>query len=361
MATTGSTPRSKQPDVSWAAPVGNTGAARFTPWIIMQNPTLHYLGIRLTTSLIAVIGAVVLLLSLTTLIPGDPAAVLLGARATPEATAELRERMGLDLPLPARVWKFAGDLATGNLGTDVISNRPVATMILDALPNTLALAVSAMTLALAIGIPLGATGALWQGRAIDQAIAFLSVGFVSAPSFVISVFLLLVFSVHLGWFPVLGAGESGDLPDQLWHLVLPSVALAVGWIGYIARLLRSSLLEILGEPYIRTMRAYGVPEIVIVLKYALKPASIPTLALLGMGIGELLGGAVFAEFIFNRPGLGSLIYDAIALRNYPVVQGGVFVVVLLFVLCNLVVDFAYGWIDPRVRARHKKMRKRATS
>jgi len=323
----------------------------------MPHSTLRYLGVRLSTSLIAVLGAVVLLLSLTTLIPGDPAAVLLGARATPEATAELRQRMGLDLPLPARVWKFTSDLVQGDMGTDVISSRPVATMIGDALPNTLALAISAMLLSLIVGIPLGAAGALFKGRAIDQAIAFLSVGFVSAPSFVISVFLLLVFAVTLGWFPVLGAGESGDLADQLWHLVLPSLALAIGWIGYIARLLRSSLLEILTEPHIRTMRAYGVPEWKIVLKYALKPASIPTLALFGMGIGELLGGAVFAEFIFNRPGLGSLIYDAIALRNYPVVQGGVFVVVLLFVLANLLVDFAYGWIDPRVRAKAKLTRK----
>ena len=213
------------------------------------------------------------------------------------------------------------------------------------------LAAAAMLLAVAIGIPLGAAGAFRPGSRLDDAVAFLSVGFVSAPSFVVSVFLLLTFAVWLRWFPVLGAGQAGNLADQLWHLVLPAVALALGWIGYIARLLRASLLEVLNEPYIRTMRAYGVAEWRILLIYAFKPACVPTLAILGMGIGELLGGAVFAEVIFNRPGLGSLIYGAIETRNYPVVQGGVFVVVVLFVMTNLIVELLYGLIDPRVRAR----------
>lgn len=324
----------------------------------MQSSTYRYLGLRLATALVAVLGAVTLLLSLTNLIPGDPATLLLGPRSTPELAAALRERMALDLPLYERIWRFLAGVGQGDLGTDVLTNRAVAEMVLLALPNTLALAVSAMSLSLLIGIPLGAVGALKPGSLADQAIAFLSVGFVSAPNFVVSIFLLLIFAVGLGWFPVLGAGPDGDPLAQAWHLVLPATALAVGWIGYIARLLRSSLLEVLGEPHIRTLRAYGVAEAVILLKYAMKPACVPTLAILGMGIGELLGGAVFAEFIFNRPGLGSLIYDAIATRNYPIVQGGVFVVMLLFVLANLLVDLSYGWIDPRIRARHAATRKR---
>jgi peptide/nickel transport system permease protein len=221
--------------------------------------------------------------------------------------------------------------------------------ILEALPNTLALAVASMVLAIAIGIPLGAVGAFRPGGRVDQIIAFFSIGFISAPSFVVAIFVLLLFAVRLSWFPVLGAG-SGFL-DQLWHLVLPAASLAILWIGYIARLLRSSLLEVLGEPYIRTMRAYGVPERIVLLKYALKPACIPTLAVLGMGVGELLGGAVFTEVIFNRPGLGSLIYQSISIRDYPMVQGGIFVIVLLFVVTNLLVDLSYAWIDPRGRAR----------
>src|SRR6185295_5935934 len=305
----------------------------------------------LTAAAVAVVGAVLLLLSLTLLIPGDPATMLLGPRATPETVAALKAEMGLDLPLPTRLAQFLGRAATGDLGVDIFSGRPVSTMVLQALPNTILLAVSAILLAILFGLPLGTIAALKPDSIADQAIAFLSVGFVSAPSFVNSIFLLLVFALWLNWFPVLGAGTAGDPLDQLWHVVLPAVALAVGWIGYIARLLRSSLLEVLNEPYVRTMRAYGVPESVIVLKYALKPACIPTLAILGIGVGELLGGAVFAEVIFNRPGLGSLIYGAIAVRNYPVVQGGVLVVVLLFVATNFLVDLSYLWIDPRARAR----------
>jgi peptide/nickel transport system permease protein len=295
-----------------------------------------------------VVGAVALLLSLTLLIPGDPAPILLGPRATPETIAASTPRWPRPA-FPTRLAQVLGRAALGDLGADVFTGRPVSQIIAEALPNTALLAVSAILLAMVIGIPLGALSALKPGGAVDQAIAFLSVGFVSAPSFVISIFLLLVFALWLAWFPVLGAG-TGVL-DQLWHAVLPAVALALGWIGYIARLLRSSLLEVLNEPYIRTMRAYGLPERVVVLKYALKPACIPTLAILGMGVGELLGGAVFAEVIFNRPGLGSLIYDAIQTRNYPVLQGGVLVIVMLFVLTNLLVDLSYAWIDPRVRAR----------
>jgi peptide/nickel transport system permease protein len=298
-----------------------------------------------------VVGAIALLLSLTLLIPGDPATVLLGPRATPETVAALNAQMGLDLPFPLRLLQFLAHALQGDLGRDVLSGRSVATMVLEALPNTALLAFSAIFLAVIVGIPLGAISALKPGGLADQTIAFFSVGFVSAPSFVSSIFLLLVFALWLEWFPVLGAGDSGNPLDQLWHVVLPAVALAVTWVGYIARLLRSSLLEVLNEPYIRTMRAYGVRESVVVMKYALKPACIPTLAILGMGVGELLGGAVFAEVIFNRPGLGSLIYDAIETRNYPVVQGGVLIVVILFVLTNLLVDLSYAWIDPRVRGQ----------
>jgi peptide/nickel transport system permease protein len=286
---------------------------------------------------------------LTLVIPGDPATILLGPRATPELVAALTQRMGLDLPLHLRLLHFFGDLLRGDLGEDILSGRPVAGLVLAGLPNTVMLAISAIGLAVLIGLPLGCYAATHPGSVGDQVAAFVSVGFIATPSFVIAVFLLLIFSVSLHWLPVMGAGAAGDPLDQLQHLVLPSVALAAGWIGYIARLIRSSLLEILGEPFIRTSRAYGIAERVIVYKYALKLACIPTLAVLGVGIGELLGGAVFAEIIFNRPGLGSLIYKSILDRNYPVVQGSIFVIVLLFVLTNLLVDLSYAWLDPRTR------------
>jgi peptide/nickel transport system permease protein len=257
--------------------------------------------------------------------------------------------MGLNLPLYERLFVFFKHAAQGDLGVDVLSGRPVNAMVLAALPNTVLLALSAIGLAVLIGIPIGCYAAVRPGSLLDQMLAVLSVSLVATPSYVVAILLLYLFSVRLGWFPVLGAGEPGHVLDQIHHLVLPMLALAFGWIGYIARLVRSSLLEILGEPYIRTARAYGQPERRVVMKYALKLACIPAVAILGVGIGELMGGAVFVEIIFNRPGLGSLIFDAIRNRNYPIVQGGILVVVGIFVVTNLLVDLSYAWLDPRVR------------
>lgn len=324
----------------------------------MAAESLRYLRIRLLSAVIAIFGSILVLLSLTTLIPGDPATVLLGSRATPAAVAQLNQEMKLDRPIHERFVMFVWDMAHGDLGTDIVTKRPVANAVMEALPNTLALALSAIALSLLIGIPLAAIGTAWRNGLADQVIAFLSIGFVSAPTFVVSVLLLLVFSVNLGWFPVLGAGQPGNFTDQIWHLVLPAICLALGWTGYTARILRSSLLEIMSEPYIRTMRAYGVATHTLILKYALRPASIPALAVLGMGVGEMLGGAVFIEYIFNRPGLGTLISSSIAIRNYPVVQGSVVVVVMLYVVVNLLVDLAYGWIDPRIRAAYADRRRK---
>jgi peptide/nickel transport system permease protein len=166
---------------------------------------------------------------------------------------------------------------------------------------------------------------------------------------VIAIFLLLIFSMWLNWLPVLGAGKPGDWWDQFQRLILPTVALSVGWIGFIARLVRTSMLEVMGENYIRTSRAYGLSERLVTYKYALKNACIPTIAILGMGIGRLLGGAVLVEIVFSRPGLGRMILDAISTRNYPVLQGAVFVVVLIFVITNLLVDLSYSAVDPRIR------------
>jgi peptide/nickel transport system permease protein len=318
----------------------------------------RYAASRLATAALVLIGAMALLCSLTLIVPGDPATILLGPRATPQAVAIFREQMGLNLPLHERVFAFFLHAVQGDLGVDVLSSRPVAGMVTAALPNTLLLAISAIGLAVLIGIPIGCYAAIRPGSLLDQALAIMSVGLVATPSYVVAILLLYFFSVRLGWFPVLGAGEPGDVLDQLHHLVLPSIALAFGWIGYIARLVRSSLLEVLGEPYIRTARAYGQPERRVVMKYALKLACIPTVAILGVGIGELMGGAVFVEIIFNRPGLGSLIFDAIRNRNYPIVQGGILVVVTIFVVTNLLVDLSYAWLDPRIRENLGRARAR---
>jgi peptide/nickel transport system permease protein len=314
-----------------------------------MGETARYLASRLVTTVLIVLGAMLLLFTLSAIVPGDPATSLLGPQATPEYRAQFVRQMGLDRPFHERLLVFLGNLATGNLGVDALSGRPVWSIISAVLPYTFILTFAAIGLAVLVGVPLGCYAAIRRGSVLDHVLAFVSVAFIAIPSFVIAIFLLLIFSIWLNWLPVLGEGRAGDWGDQAQRLILPTLALALGWIGFIARLVRSSMLEVMGENFIRTARAYGLSERLVTYKYALKNACVPTLAILGMGIGRLLGGAVLVEIVFSRPGLGRLIFDAIATRNYPVLQGAVFVVVLVFVITNLLVDLSYSAIDPRMR------------
>ena len=316
---------------------------------VVQNATARYLASRLVTTVLIVLGAMLLLFTLTTLVPGDPAATLLGPQASPELARRFIHDMGLDQPVHVRLWRFFAALLTGNLGVDVISGRSVASIIAAVMPYTLILTFSAIGLAVAIGLPLGVYAATHRGSLVDNVLAFVSVAFIAVPSFVVAIFLLLIFAIWLDWLPVLGSSRSGEFFDEFKRMILPTLALAAGWIGFIARLVRASMLEVMGEPYIRTARAYGLSERLVTYKYALKNACIPTIAILGLGIGRLLGGAVLVEIVFARPGIGRLIYDAISERNYPIVQGTVLVVVILFVVVNLIVDLSYSAIDPRIR------------
>ncbi len=314
-----------------------------------MSPTLRAIASRLVTTVLIVLGAMLLLFALTVLVPGDPAAILLGPQASPEASARFIREMGLDQPVPIRFVRFFGHLLQGDLGTDVVSGRRVVDSVAAVLPFTVFLTFASIVLAVLIGVPLGAFAATHPGSLADTLLAVLSVAFIAIPSFVIAILLLVVFSVWLDWLPVLGTARDGDILDQARHLILPTAALAIGWIGFIARLVRTSMLEVLNEPYIRTARAYGLPRHQVVYKYALKNACIAPLAILGLGVGRLLGGAVLVEIVFARPGLGRLVLDAINARNFPVLQGAVLVVVLLFVLTNLAVDLLYTAIDPRIR------------
>jgi peptide/nickel transport system permease protein len=315
------------------------------------SPTARYIASRVLTTALVLLGATVLLFTLTLFIRGNLAQVLLGPRATPEAVAAFTHLMGLDRPVAERLLIFLGNLLRGDLGRDIVSGRPILDLVLEVFPYTLSLTVAAIGIAVLVGVPLGCYSATHPGSRLDQAAAILSVGFIAIPNFVVAIFLLLIFSIGLGWLPVMGGGARTSLGDEAMRLILPALALAVGWIGYIARLLRASLLEVLGEPHVRTARSFGVPEWRIVYKYALKLAAIPTVAILGLGIGRLLGGAIFVEIIFARPGIGTLVYDAISIRNYPVVQASVLVVVAVFTLTNLAVDLIYAWLDPRIAHR----------
>jgi peptide/nickel transport system permease protein len=310
---------------------------------------LKFITRRLALSVVIVTLAVSLLFGMIHMIPGDPASVILGPRATPELRAELNTRMGLDQPIAVQVVRFLGNVARGDLGEDPFSRRQVSDIVFEQLPYTLMLVFSAIGAATLLGVPLGCFSAIRRGSWLDRVTALLSVGFIAIPSFVIALYALLFLSVRLRWFPAIGAGESGNLADQAMHLVLPSIALGLGWVGYIARLVRASMLEVLEENHIRTARAFGLPERVIIGRYALRIAILPTVTILGLGIGAMLSGALFAEIVFSRPGIGKLLHEAVMTRNYPVVMGSVLVTTVFFVVSTLASDIINALLDPRLR------------
>ena len=310
---------------------------------------LIYLLKRVALAIVIVIVAVILLYTMIQLVPGDPASTILGPRATAEMKLALREHMGLDQPLVIQIGRFLGRLAVGDLGIDYFSEIPVSHLVFSQLGYTLVLVLASMFWAILIGIPLGCYSALFRNSLADKITGVLSIGVIAMPSFVVALYALLVFAVILQWFPAIGAGDSGNLANQLHHLVLPAFAIGLGWVGYIARLVRASMLETMGENHIRTARAFGLKESTIVFRYAISLAILPTITMLGTGIGRLISSAVFAEIVFARPGIGKLIFDSVITRNYPIVMGSVVVATALFVFATTISDVVNAFLDPRIR------------
>jgi peptide/nickel transport system permease protein len=304
---------------------------------------------RLLLALVIVLTAITLLLIMIHAVPGDPVTVMLGPLATPELQAAMREKLGLDDPFIVQVVRFFWRTVTGDLGTDVIRFQPVRNIIVSQLPHTLALVLCSIGWAALVGIPLGCLSAIKRGSLLDRVTGILSVSMISVPYFLVSIYALLIFSVHLRWFPAIGVGEEGDLFGQLHHLVLPAFAVGLGWVGYIARLVRASMLEVMNDNHIRTARSFGLSEWRIVFSYALPLAILPAVIILGSGIGRLFSSVVLAEVIFTRPGLGLLVYQSVGLRNYPVVMGGMLVTTALFVVSVTIADLLSAFIDPRLR------------
>jgi|1186.fasta_scaffold133723_2 peptide/nickel transport system permease protein len=308
-----------------------------------------YIIRRLAMALLVVVLSMVFLALLVHLVPGDPVKIILGPRASEGLSETIRRQMELDLPVYEQVAHFIERAFQGDLGIDFLNQVSVSSIIGEALPHTLILAASSLALAVGVGIPLGVYAAAHPNSWLDRILGALSVSMITVPPFVAGLFLLILFAVHWELFPAIGAGSFSDPVDYLRHLVLPAIALAITWIGYLARLVRASMLEVLGSTYIRTAEAFGLRRSLIFYKYALKNAIIPTVAVLGFGFGNLIGSAVFVEVIFARPGIGTLLVDSIETRNYPVVRGAVLVIVVLTVLANLVADLSYRLLDPRIR------------
>jgi peptide/nickel transport system permease protein len=308
-----------------------------------------YLAKRIGLSIVIILLAVLALFTMLHAIPGDPVSIALGPRATPEVQAAYAAKMHLDKPIYYQFLIFIGNVAQGDLGSDVFSNRSVAQTMAELLPYTIALAISALGWAALIGIPLGCLSAVRPNTWLDRFTGVLSVGTIAVPSFLVSIWSILIFAIFLRWLPVIGAGDEGDILDQIYHLILPAFAVGLGWVGYLARMVRASMLEVMSENYIRSARAFGLKPRTIVFRYALKVAILPTITLIGVGFGGLLSGTVFAEIIFARPGVGKIIYDMVLARNFPVVQGAVLVTIALYVGVTLIADLITSWLDPRVR------------
>ena len=310
---------------------------------------LIYILKRIGLSALIIWLAILTLFAMLNMIPGDPVSIALGPRATPEIQAAYAAKMHLDKPVLTRFFIFFGNVLSGDLGTDVFSNKSVSLTILEQLPHTIALAVSAIAWSALLGIPIGCLSAVRPNSWLDRVTGIVSIGTITVPAFLVSIWAILFFAIYLDLFPVIGAGDEGDVLDLARHLVLPSFAVGLGWVGYLARMVRASMLEVMGENYIRSAKAFGLKNRTVVYRYALKVAILPTITLMGVGFGVLLSGTVFAEIIFARPGIGKIIYDMVLNRNFPVVQGAVLVTVVMYVAVTLVADLAVSLLDPRVR------------
>lgn len=311
---------------------------------------LIYVAQRIGLALLICVTAMVMLFGATRTIPGDLATIMLGPRATPQARERLNEEMGLNKPMAVQLGMFLGAAVQGDLGTDPVTERKVLRVVIENLPYTLMLVAAGLGWAVLLGIPLGCYSAIRRNSFIDKFTGVISVGTISIPSFVVAIYAALVFAVQLNWLPMIGAGERGQAGDQIAHLVMPSFAVGLGWVGYLARIVRASMLEVMGENHIRTARAFGLSETKVVFRYALRIAILPTVTLLALAIGGLLSSTVFVENIFARPGIGSLVVASANVRNYPVVQGAVLVTVGLFITATIISDLVVAWLDPRVRA-----------
>lgn len=297
---------------------------------------------RLLTLLPTALGVVTLVFAFIHLVPGDPVDVMLGETARAADKAALRAEMGLDKPLLDQYFSYLGGLTKGDLGTSFAYRKPVASLIRSRLPATLALAGASLLIALAVALPLGVWAAVRRGTAVDRASLLASLLGISIPHFWLGPMLILLFSVHLGWFPV--SGREG------WtSVVLPAITLGTALAAILSRMLRSSLIEVLGAEYLQAARARGVSEAKVIWVHAMRNAALPVITILGLQLGSLLSGAVITEAVFAWPGIGTLLLQAIQGRDYPTAQGCVLVISLGYVGANLLADLAHRWADPRVR------------
>ncbi|MBY6005231.1 ABC transporter permease [Salipiger bermudensis] len=295
--------------------------------------------------MVAVIVFMVLRLS-----PGDPAVMIAGPNATTEQLQDLRESMGLNRPLLEQLFLWLGDIARGDFGVSLVSGKAVTELVLDRLGPTIALSLTTILLAVAVALPLGVIAAWQQGRWLDRLVMAGSVLGFSVPVFIIGYVMILIFARYLGWFPVQGYKPlSEGIGAFASRLVLPTVALSFPYIALIARIVRTNVIEVMGEDYIRTARAKGQTERGVMTGHALRNAAVPIVTIIGVSITMLISGVVVTESVFNIPGLGRLVLEAVLARDYTVIQAVILLFSTIYVFINLAVDLLYGFFDPRIR------------
>jgi len=310
---------------------------------------LGFLIKRLLFAVPTLLAVLTVVFVVARVMPGDPAQVILGEQAGAEAIQALRVRLGLDRPLPAQYVSFMSGALTGDWGSSMVTGRPVLGEVMNVIPYTIELTLVSVLLGAVIGVPLGVWSALHRNALVDYVTRVVSLLGLSFPAFVMAIMLLLVFAIQLHWLPVISSGGDGSLGDRALHLVLPATNLGIIMAAYITRVTRSSMLEVLGEDYIRTARAKGVPSAAVVWRHCLRNALIPVITVVGLYLGILIGNSVLTEIVFNRPGLGKLIVGALTQRDYTMLQGLMVVYTFVIVVVNLLTDLTYGFIDPRVK------------
>jgi ABC-type dipeptide/oligopeptide/nickel transport system permease component len=282
-------------------------------------------------------------------LPGDPAVAALGDYASKEAVDALREKLGLNAPLWLQYLRFLGDLLKGDLGTSAITGYAVATQVSKVLPHTIELTLCAIFVGYLLGIPLGISAAVRRNSFVDYFNRVFSLLGLSVPAFYLGILLILVFSIQLKWFPVVGAGDFSDLSKNLRHLFLPALALGMLMTAYVTRMTRSSMLDVLREDYVRTAHSKGLANRIVLYKHVLRNALIPIVTLGGLYAVVLIGSSVMIEIVFSRPGLGKLMVGAIKQRDYTTLQSVMVIYAIIVVIINLATDLVYGFIDPRIK------------
>lgn len=311
---------------------------------------LAYIARRLLATLPVMAMVAVVVFAILRLTPGDPAAIIAGDDATNDRLALIRASMGLDEPIHLQFLHWVGQLFRGDLGVSLLSGTPVLGMIADRVGPSLALGTGTIVLTVIVAVPLGVIAASKQGRLLDRVIMMFSVFGFSVPTFVIAYLLIYFLAIQLGWFPVQGYRPlGGGFWAFLHRLWLPMLALSAVYVALIARITRSSVIEVMNEDFIRTARAKGVRERAVLMKHALRNAAVPILTVIGIGVASLLSGVVVTETVFNLPGLGRLVVEAVLARDYPVIQGLILLFSFTYIFINLTVDVLYSVFDPRIR------------